>query len=55
VDEGQPETQPPGFLGVCGKKEREWGLVYTTCHVTELHRIWRPSGIEGFFYFNLKC
>jgi hypothetical protein len=33
VDEDQPETQPPGFLGVCG--EREWGLVYTTCHVTD--------------------
>ena len=27
VDEGQPETQPPGFLGACRKLEREIGVL----------------------------
>jgi hypothetical protein len=52
---GSARDSTPRVSRCVERRESVWGLVYTTCHVTELHRIWRPSGIKGFFYFNLKC
>jgi hypothetical protein len=44
VDEGQPETESPGFLDASGREHVE--EVYTICHQLQ-HPTWRTSGTNN--------